>query len=371
MTPHFFRLVLPLIFLAFGSELCGQVWPGDANDDGRVSNVDLVYLGYAFGQFGPARDSVNNDWSEQRLPVPWPGRFPNTSISFAFADCNGDGLVNILDVLSINRNYRQTQPTVEPEFFIDGFTNIDPGFSFQDSSGFIYKPHLEGVTLSAEVNLGSSSLPIQGLNGVAFTVRYDPEVVDPSSINLFLGQSWLNPSGNQLLRFQNNPEPGILEIGVSNFGQRASSGAGNIGRLFFIIEDDIISFRPNTDSLITSIIIDNIVVVDTAFNEIPVAGDTLEIKVVKPSYFITSTDILPAAYLQLFPNPVANHFVMRSQDLVMESVDIYNTLGKIVFSKKLYKTQAVELSVGQWPRGMYLLRVTTDKGLVVKRLVVE
>jgi hypothetical protein len=71
-----------------------QVRPGDANDDGRVNQNDILPVGLYFGKTGPKRDSAGTGFAAQAVPV-W------ATEAAAYADANGDGVVNQNDLLSI------------------------------------------------------------------------------------------------------------------------------------------------------------------------------------------------------------------------------------------------------------------------------
>lgn len=70
------------------------------NNNGIVSKVDLLYLGYAFGKNGFARTTSSGEWAANDLPQTREGNFPN-GVKSLYADCNGDGKVDELDATII------------------------------------------------------------------------------------------------------------------------------------------------------------------------------------------------------------------------------------------------------------------------------
>jgi hypothetical protein len=75
-----------------------MVWPGDTDNNGLVSQADILPLGQHWGKTGPQRDTRSNAWTPQNC-VPWS---PETA---TFADANGDGVINQNDILSIGLNW--------------------------------------------------------------------------------------------------------------------------------------------------------------------------------------------------------------------------------------------------------------------------
>ena len=78
------------------------IWPGDTNNDGTVNINDIVPIGIYWDEQGDERDEISYSWSGCLYPQDW-------DVQLApFADCNGDGKVNITDVLGIGLNWSST-----------------------------------------------------------------------------------------------------------------------------------------------------------------------------------------------------------------------------------------------------------------------
>jgi hypothetical protein len=71
--------------------------------------------------------------------------------------------------------------------------------------------------------------------------------------------------------------------------------------------------------------------------------------------------------LQIFPNPTNDELFIKS-NLKIEKVELYSTLGTLLISENNFKEK---ISVSALPTGIYFLRVYTDKGLVVSKVVKE
>ncbi|MCK4695295.1 MAG: PKD domain-containing protein, partial [Candidatus Cloacimonetes bacterium] len=81
------------------------IWPGDTNYDGIVTEDDIIPIGIYWREAGTARPSVSFVWTGNNYPENWDE--PLASL----ADCNGDGEVNITDILGICLNWNYTHST--------------------------------------------------------------------------------------------------------------------------------------------------------------------------------------------------------------------------------------------------------------------
>ena len=83
---------------------------------------------------------------------------------------------------------------------------------------------------------------------------------------------------------------------------------------------------------------------------------------------ITASDAA-ARYVSVQPNPAVDEARVLSS-LGMERIEAYNAGGQKVYEGKAEGLEAT-LDVKGWPRGTYLLRITTPLGTVTKKLLVE
>lgn len=73
--------------------------------------------------------------------------------------------------------------------------------------------------------------------------------------------------------------------------------------------------------------------------------------------------------IRVFPNPVRNTLTIRcSPELEAQRIEIVNVLGKTI---KTIGSPALNVDVSQLSSGNYFLKITTNRGLVVKKLLVE
>jgi PKD repeat protein len=106
-----------------------MIWPGDTNNNGSVEITDIVPIGVYWDKHGDARQEVSFSWEGCAYPDDW-----DTELA-ALADCNGDGKVNITDVLGICLNWDSTHastmnfadPPANLEQYRDNFEHLYSG----------------------------------------------------------------------------------------------------------------------------------------------------------------------------------------------------------------------------------------------------
>ena len=74
--------------------------------------------------------------------------------------------------------------------------------------------------------------------------------------------------------------------------------------------------------------------------------------------------------VQVVPNPAHDRMVVRLTGATVQSATLLDVFGKVVLDKNIAGTE-FELSLTGQPAGVYLLVVETDKGRVVRKVVVE
>ena len=76
--------------------------------------------------------------------------------------------------------------------------------------------------------------------------------------------------------------------------------------------------------------------------------------------------------LNIFPNPASNIVIIKMDDEIeIENVEIYNLLGKKVYTHKTSNQQNTEINISNLSKGMYLVKVKVNKFIISKKLVVH
>ncbi len=74
--------------------------------------------------------------------------------------------------------------------------------------------------------------------------------------------------------------------------------------------------------------------------------------------------------ISVFPNPSTGKFTVQSQSVKITSLEIYNVLGEMVYSKQATRTQENEIDISSEPEGVYFVRARTSEGVVSKKILV-
>ena len=103
---------------------------GDMNNNGIVNAVDLLYWGQSFGASGPERNGPTGVFTPEELEeIEKFGAVYKDSlynIDVAYADANGDGLIDDLDVSEVFiPNYGLTHGDILSDGYKKGIANID------------------------------------------------------------------------------------------------------------------------------------------------------------------------------------------------------------------------------------------------------
>ncbi|GJM32984.1 MAG: hypothetical protein DHS20C18_19850 [Saprospiraceae bacterium] len=357
-----FRLLLTLSLISFWSVSFAQVFPGDANNNGQVNNVDILYMGHAFGAFGPARIDDGTTFEPQEISILWENNFPD-GLNYIYADANGNGLVEVTDFITVFLNYGSEQEMVIPEEYPQGNLGVDPAFDFEING--IPGNLTAGDIVTVPIQLGSEDRPLIDCNGIAFVVEYDSEILQ--NVELNLTTSFLN-ADQQAFPLLYEYEEGEIDVGITRYGKAPVSGWGNIGVLSMIIEENLIDFLPDDiDSIGVVIRIKNIMALDTTQQPILIASDSIEIMVYHPDALVHSNESDPSTGVTIFPNPSPGKVYIATPDPIQE-IQITDARGARLATINGKGSKKMQLNTTGLPGGLLLLQIHTSKGVMTRKL---
>ncbi|MCH2045048.1 MAG: Ig-like domain-containing protein [Saprospiraceae bacterium] len=335
----------------------GCVWPGDTDDNTVANNFDLLGIALAFGDIGSVRPNATTNWEGQSAPD-W-----NINLSglpdHKHIDTDGDGTIGINDVNAILLNYGQS-------YFRSGnsSSNSPNAVPFWPRDLTAY----EGQRIGVPINLGSTVSPATDIYGVAFTLSYDPALINASTVDVDFDNSWL---GTDLLTLEKNFETkGNIDVALARKDRQNISGYGQIATVFITIHDEVLRSRASSQ-VDMPMIISNIRLIDADNNEIPVNSliGTLSITADTSTSSITLKEEKPKVVV--YPNPTKDQLFLQAQKTQIRSLSLYNTLGQLITSIQQPSSSLVNLDVSAYEAGVYLLRIETDKGLLTERIIIE
>lgn len=353
--------ILLLLLITLGINVLSAqtigVWPGDANNNGLVNNVDLLQIGLAYNNFGPARDPVSSAWQAQTA-TPWPLVLGN-GVNCAYTDANGDGLVNYFyDAFPIYVHYGLQHGTVTPDVFPAGTPAVDPSL-FLDSSAMPAQVH-SGAHLDLPLVLGDVEIPVENLYGLAFSLHIDPAFVDVNQVNVNFNQnSWANPDNDRIYSSYSASDS-RLDVAWVRTDHNERSGFGPVGTVSIIIIDDVVSIEH--EFLIR---IDSIQLIDRFGNMTAIAGDSLLVSILPDA--VTSESEPGLTSLRVWPNPVGDRLHLRAGEAIREAI-LYDVAGRET-ARLQPAQQQTEWPLSGLPRGIYYLEVRTGNWIYKEKIV--
>lgn len=333
------------------------IWPGDVNNNGIVNHLDLLYLGASYDLQGPERDMGSIAWGGQDVAQDWP-IFGN-GLDAAFADCDGNGFIDENDLQGIQVNYGLVHDTVFPDTFPMGNVFGNTGITF-DTTGVMTQV-VAGQTVVVPINLGSANGNIENFYGLAFRINVNTDFIKLSSLSFMIDNNWIDPNDNGLLSLQKrNFGDTTFDVALSRKNMGTTGGAGTIGYLTFIIEDNVPTFAPNTEVLS----FDDTRILDNNLNEIyHVDEGSLILD------FTSPVQELPRSEFSIYPNPVNNGLctikgLENYLDAEVRLLDVTGREMKMNFVNGSF-------SVNHLPTGVYFININTSTGRLTEKIIIN
>ena len=328
----------------------GDVWPGDANADNIANNIDLLSLGIAFGAIGPTRDVPGIEWNGWASEN-WVEDFPN-GVNFKHADCDGTGHVDEDDLEAIELNYNETHGTPLPVEYSEGTEDDPPLYADLLLPG---TPG-PGTPIVIPIVLGTADLPVEDIYGIAFTLHFDPEIIDPASVSLLYPNSWMGAPGvNLLVIDQKFLEEGVIDLALTRIDANPVSGFGEILNFIGII-DDVLGKHELTIEL-------------SKVRAIRFDEQVIDLRFPAQTLLISSNrePSTQAESIAVFPNPAGEeiHWRLANND-VADYTAVADLNGRVLLEQS---GSSQQLSIHGLPAGMYWLKVQAGEQVYIARFV--
>jgi hypothetical protein len=340
-------------FIAFGAVDCSTpnlVWPGDLNNDNIANNLDLLNLGLAFNSDGEPRDMQGIEWSGLAA-TDWDLSFAN-GVNYVFADANGDGIAEGDDQNAIAVNYDLTHGDV--------VENYDELGDENDSELFVDLPNADAITIgqpfTAPIILGTNDLPADNIYGLAFTLVFDPTIIDPATVDIDYSTNWMGQNGVNILALDKTlAAEGEVDMVITKNDQNDISGFGQIAAFIGII-DNI------AGKLEVEIFIRDVRAINRAEGTVLVQRPVEMIEItVATSNQITNNNI------NIYPNPATEELTITNNlNLPITAVELRNTDGKLL---SIFENGAKKMDVSDLPSGVYLLKLEIAGRMYYERFV--
>lgn len=355
------------VVVYFGvNNFCEGVWPGDINDDGIAFMNDLIYLGLAYNTFSSARIDGSIGWYPHPISD-WNLAF-DIGVNYKYADTNGDGKVNMRDTLALLNNYgtlHETSNIPQP----NATTGSEPLLYFempQDST------LIQGTKVNIPIMLGTEVQPVEDIYGIAFSVNYDPALLEEGSLQIHFDNSLLGTRNLDMLALSKDfSKKGRIDIGLTGIDRKIRADKhGLLATMSFVLKDDIAGKRQqlnsiaNADSTNFNLSFGYVNCLTALEESVKIATEMASVMVVsgvKPPIID-----LP---LRLFPNPTYANLSLNLPNTLIQEVQILNTVGQIVWQQSFSNHQAT-LNINSLKSGIYLVHIQTPKGILVRKISV-
>lgn len=334
-----------------------SIWPGDANLDLVADNNDLLAIGLAYGETGPARPNASLAWIGQP-GFDWNDTLPS-GVNHKHVDTNGDGVVDMNDTLAIIQNYGLTHNKG------DDFDATGPPLF----TTFLEDSLLAGDTATMVISYGVDTLIATDVYGLAFTLQYDSTLIDPSSIMVGYGQSWLGQNGIDLIKLEKNfPLNGEIDFALTRTDHNEMDGFGEICRLRIIMVEDLTGKTVIAEAFTMEFT--DITVINAEGQDLPFNPQSDTMIVYQDETTVIDGNVEWQQFLTIYPNPVEDLLHIDWSGTPASGWQLLDLQGREMASS----TDPVhhdEIEVGQLTAGIYVLTLSTEEGMIARKVQIK
>jgi hypothetical protein len=335
------------------------VWPGDADNDMKADKNDLLAIGIAYGDSDVKRPSASINWTGQPSND-WKKSFKSGE-NYKYADCNGDGKVDSLDMAAITKNYGKTHAKASSP---NGGSSDPPLYS-----KFSRDSAVAGDTVSVTLSLGNSTIPANNVYGVKFSVNYSSKYIKVGKTLPDFSKCWIGTPGKDMIYLvHNDSENGVLDVAVTRIDHKSVSGYGTIGTVGLVMQDNLGGKRW-IDRTVYFNIADVKMITENEV-DLPVNAQPDSVRAYKDRSAIALAT-RETFYVSLYPNPVSHNFRIDACALAITEIRIINILGSDVYTNKTVAASKIDIPASQLSPGIYSVIIITKNGSVVKHFVKE
>lgn len=338
----------------FGAAIA-NVWPGDANYDLQANNVDILNLGLTYSATGTTRASASNSWTAQPS-ADWAQHLA-LNANYKHSDCNGDGVVDLNDTLALVTNYgmnhvfRQAAPVLNPTAVTNPDLYLVPVSDTAATFSYAY----------VDVYAGSSSVPVNDLYGLSFTINYDNSLVQANSASTDFSGSFLGVKNTSMITLaHDNAATGKNEIGMCRNTHTEVNGYGYLGRMRVSTHGSS-TYEPLVFTL------SDVHAINAFGATVPMTSTGCTI-IIDPTLPAGMSQLQPDMHVNLFPNP-ANTNVTISSSVNATSIEITDAAGRVIYTVKP-NSQQTQIDVSGFAKGMYIVNVYSVNGKSTQPLVI-
>ncbi|MBI3521461.1 MAG: VCBS repeat-containing protein [Bacteroidetes bacterium] len=327
-----------------------SIWPGDANGDSTVNNLDVLELGLHYMQTGSARTYTSNLWQPYSANN-WSGTVSNGR-NLKHSDCNGDGIIDAGDTLAIYSNYNNIH------FYKQiNQLNTNPELTIVPDQPSVLKGHWG----SASVFLGDQSNPVSNINGIAYTVYFGNSILAQDSIYIeYSHSSFMNLTGGNLNFQKSDFVNGNIYTATTHTNNINANGYGKIATLHYKIRDDL-----STDEQLY-VLLTNVYASSNLGIITPLSGGWTLIDALGASVGVKS--LVNGSSIRIFPNP-ANNYINIQSSQSLGKIEVCSVTGEMLFSE-MPTSLNCKLDLTNLSNGIYFMNVYQNNRIVKREKIV-
>lgn len=335
-----------------------SVWPGDGNNDGIANNFDLLALGISYGGIGLSRPNATINWEGQPA-FDWADNLPNGT-NYKYVDSEGNGVLNVNDTLAIIENYSLTHNKG------NGAPPPGPGpiivFDVAEDTVGV------GAEVVATIHLGSQDQEAVDVYGLAFTVNFDPALVDTNSIRVSYANSWIGTENQNMVGIRYLvPSNGRADFATSRINHLNTTGFGPVATMRFITIDNL-SGKVNALYETLGFTFADIVLVNKDGSLLPFEWQNDEVVIAEDPDGIDEGDA-PTPEISIYPNPAANEVFIRADEQIT-NVRLFDAVGRLLETYGDINATNSRLDITGFAGGVYILEVTAGSQTIRQTLMV-
>ena len=367
--------------------------PGDVNGSNKVNYVDILLWSIARAEYennvvvsGDDRVDKGTDFdvpvllSESEL---WPESFPldNPILNFAFADCNGDGVIDERDSTVIADNYSKS---IIPSTNLDGFVEVtdlfdNPLLRFNPDENLLrYKLEEElRVELVPAEEFGENDPNSNAIDGtfwgIGFRVQYEPTEIDPSKglqarFELLDDSSnWIGKQGEEADVFiWEDTVNWTIDVAIYRINTRLdvteTDFGTDLGNLVVVTEELI--FQRDSESRFN---FENIKFVNESYKQKPVVTGELIFEIFDDPDSVNSIVDQNNKYIKVFPVPADNELDLQVNipGKVIDRVVLNSLDGVQLFNREI-GSAATSINLSSFSTGVFLLKVYANDQVYIR-----
>ncbi|TVQ50116.1 MAG: T9SS C-terminal target domain-containing protein [Saprospirales bacterium] len=366
---HIVKIELTILDLLIDSScVCVEncVWPGDVNHDGVVDMRDVLSLGYYIGSVGEARDDVDlENWYGQSA-TDW-GQKQYNGQNLKHADTDGDGIVQVQDTFAISEFYNRVHTLLAEE----SLQNKPYYVGLHESTS---GPYQAGDLVVLDVVIGTENSPVIDLHGLALSFSFSNTPFSFNSLTANeLTSSWLTYDAPSLF-MQKEFDNQQLDFALTRTDGFGAAGFGLVTQVSFIVEDDIDGIRwvGESETQLVEILLDAPIAYFANGAEFQLPDTNAFIEMLRPGR--NAQKDFSDDLITVFPNPTlagneVNIHVNGGYSI--ELVEIYDLQGRMLHNVENINGNSTRLHLDELSSGIYLLRISTDGGIVTRKLSIQ